>query len=52
MFAALSIVALALAGGMAAVGPPTTFDPVASATNDKPTVVDVAQSNGAHQPTL
>ncbi len=52
MFAALSIAALAIAGGMIATAPPTTFDPVASATNEKPTVVVVAQSNGTHQPTL
>ena len=49
MFAALSVVALVLAGGMAVVGPPTTFDPVGSAAHEKPTVEYVAQNAGKEQ---
>lgn len=52
MFVALSIAALVLAGGMAVVGPPTTFDPVASAGHDKANVAYVAQSAGTEQPKL
>jgi hypothetical protein len=52
MFAALSVVALVLAGGMVVAGPPTTFDPVGSAAQEWVTVEYVAQSNGTSQPTL
>jgi len=52
MFAAFSVVALVLAGGMAVVGPPTTFDPVGSAAHEKPTVEYVAQNAATEQPKL
>jgi hypothetical protein len=46
MFVALSIAALSLAG------PPTTFDPVGSAAQEKATVAYVAQNAGTEQPKL
>ena len=52
MFVALSAVALVLAGGMIVVGPPTTFDPVGSAAQEKATVAYVAQNAGTEQPKL
>jgi len=52
MFAALSIVAFAIAGVMAAAGPPSSSDPVASATQERAAVEYVAQSTGNNQPTL
>ena len=52
MFAAFSVVALVLAGGMAVVGPPTTFDPVGSAAHEKANVAYVAQSAGTEKPKL
>jgi len=52
MFAALSVVALVLAGGMLVTGPPSTFDPVGSAAHEKPTVGYVAQNAGTEQPKL
>ena len=52
MFAAFSVVALVLAGGMAVVGPPTTFDPVNSAAQDNAKIEYVAQNAGTEQPKL
>jgi hypothetical protein len=52
MFAALSVVALVLAGGMAVVGPPTTFDPVTAAVQESTTAEYVAQQTGTEQPKL
>jgi hypothetical protein len=52
MFAAFSVVALVLAGGMLVTGPPTTFDPVGSAAHEKPTVEYVAQNAATEQPKL
>ncbi len=52
MFAALSVVALVLAGGMVVTGPPTTFDPVGSAGQEWVTVEYVAQNAGTEQPKL
>jgi hypothetical protein len=52
MFAVLSIIAFATAGVMAAAGPPSTSDPVASASLDRSAVEYVVQSSGTSQPTL
>ena len=52
MFAVLSIIAFTAAGVMAAAGPPSTSDPVASAALDRGAVEYVVQSNGTNQPTL
>ena len=52
MFVPLSIVALSLAGVMVVAGPPTTFDPVGSAAQEKATVEYVAPNAGTEQPKL
>ena len=52
MFAALSVVALVLAGGMVVTGPPTTFDPVGSAAQENAKFEYVAQNTGTEQPKL
>lgn len=52
MFAALSIVALVVAGVMGVAGPSSTFDPVAAAAPDKAAVAYVSQNAGTEQPKL
>jgi hypothetical protein len=52
MFAALSVVALVVAGAMGVAGPPSTFDPVAAAAQEKAAVAYVPQNAGTEQPKL